>query len=340
MNKVNVTIKDIAAELNIAPSTVSRALKDHPDISPETKKLVNQLAEKWNYRPNPIALSLKGGSTNTLGVIVPEIVHYFFSTVISGIEDYANIKGYNVIVCQSKESYEGEVASLRTLINSRADGILVSIAKLSRNMEHFHELRRKDIPVVFFDRVCEEVESDKVTVDDEEGSYNAVKHMILEGRKRIVHLSGPPNLLIAKARIDGYIRALNEFRIPVSEENIVKCDVREEADWIIPSLLRRNPRPDAFFAVNDFTAAQTLKIVKKNGFTVPGDISIVGFTNGQLAGLTDPGLTSVDQHGYEMGQESARLLIERIKDPSRPYQRRVIRTELIIRGSTEAGNTN
>lgn len=340
MIKANVTIKDIAAELSIAPSTVSRALKDHPDISPETKKLVNNLAEKWNYRPNPIALSLKGGNTNTLGVVVPEIVHHFFSTVISGIEDYADSRGYNIIICQSKESYEGEVSSIRTLINSRVDGILISIAKLTRNMEHFHSLRRNNTPIVFFDRVCEEVESDKVTVDDEEGSYNAVKHLILEGRKRIVHLSGPPNLLIAKGRMDGYIRALNEFRIPVNEENIIKCDVREEAEWIIPSLLRRNPRPDAFFAVNDFTAAQTLKIVKMNGLRVPEDIAIVGFTNGQLAGLTDPGLTSVDQHGYEMGQESCRLMIERIKDPSRPYQKRVIRTNLIVRGSTEPGNTN
>jgi len=334
MNKGNVTIKDIARELKISPSTVSRALKDHPDISPETKKMVNSLAEKWHYMPNPIALSLKGGNTRIIGVVIPEIIHYFFSTVISGIEDYANLRGYNVMICQSKETYEGELKSIETLVNSHVDGILVSISKLTRNMEHFHELRNKRIPVVFFDRVCEEIESDRVIVDDEEGSYKAVKHLILEGRKRIIHLSGPPNLLIAKGRIEGYIRALNEFRIPVNEENIVKCDVKDEADWIIPSLLKRNPRPDAFFCVNDFTAAQTLKIVKKQGLLVPDDIAIVGFTNGSISDLTDPEMTTVDQHGYEMGKEAARLLIDRIKDKSIPYQTRVIPTELIIRGST------
>lgn len=334
MNKDNVTIKDIARELEIAPSTVSRALKDHPDISPETKKLVNELADRWNYRPNPIALSLKGGISRTLGVVVPEIIHYFFSSVISGIEDYSNEQDYNVMICQSNEEYEKEVKSIETLVNSRVDGILISLSKLTRSMEHFHQLKDRNIPLVFFDRVSEEVESDRVVVDDSEGAYMATRHLILEGRKRIVHLSGPPSLVITKGRIDGYIRALNEFQCAVAEENIVKCDQVQEAEWIVPSLMKRNPPPDAFFCVNDFTAAQTLNIVKKLGFKVPDDIAITGFTNGQLAGLTDPGLTTIDQHGYEMGREAARLMLERIKDRSRPYQTRVIKTDLVIRGSS------
>lgn len=334
MHKENVTIKDIARELEISPSTVSRALKDHPDISPETKKLVNNLADKWHYRPNPIALSLKGGKSRTLGVVVPEIVHYFFSSVISGIEDYANEQGYNVMICQSNEDYEKEVNSIQTLVNSRVDGILISLSKLSRNMEHFHQLKHRNIPIVFFDRVATEVESDRVVVDDAEGAYMATKHLILEGRKRIVHLSGPPNLLISKDRIDGYIRALNEFQCNVTEENIVKCDQIQEAEWIVPSLMKRTPPPDAFFCVNDFTAAQTLNIVKKLGYKVPGDVAIVGFTNGQLSSLTDPGLTTVDQHGYEMGREAALLLLDRIKDRSLPYRNRVIKTELVVRGSS------
>ncbi|MGM0667868.1 MAG: LacI family DNA-binding transcriptional regulator [Bacteroidota bacterium] len=337
MNKENVTIKDIARELQIAPSTVSRALKDHPDISPETKKLVNDLAGKWNYRPNPIALSLKGGMSRTLGIVVPQIIHYFFSSVISGIEDYADEHAYNVMICQSNEEYEKEVNSIQTLVNSRVDGILISLSKLTRNMEHFHQLRSRGVPLVFFDRVSDEIESDRVVVDDSEGAYMATKHLILEGRKRIVHLSGPPTLAITKGRIDGYIRALNEFQCSVSEENIVKCDQVQEAEWIVPSLLKRNPPPDAFFCVNDFTAAQTLNIVKKLGYKVPDDIAITGFTNGQLAGLTDPGLTTVDQHGYEMGREAARLMLERIKDRSRPYQTRVIKTDLVIRGSSVKG---
>lgn len=336
MNKGNVTIKDIARELQIAPSTVSRALKDHPDISPETKKLVNSLADKWNYRPNPIALSLKGGLSRTLGIVVPEIIHYFFSSVISGIEDYANEHDYNVMICQSNEEYEKEVKSIQTLVNSRVDGILISLSKLTRNMEHFHQLKEKNIPVVFFDRATDEIESDRVVVDDAEGAYMATKHLILEGRKRIVHLSGPPNLAITKGRIEGYIRALNEFQQSVTEENIVKCDQVKEAEWIVPSLMKRNPPPDAFFCVNDFTAAQALNIVKKLGFRVPHDVAIVGFTNGQLSGLTDPGLTTVDQHGYDMGREAARLMLDRIKDRKRPYQTRVIRTDLVIRGSSVA----
>ncbi|HCC71910.1 MAG TPA: LacI family transcriptional regulator [Bacteroidales bacterium] len=334
MNKDNVTIKDIARELQISPSTVSRALKDHPDISPETKKLVNNLADKWNYRPNPIALSLKGGASKTLGVVVPEIIHYFFSSVISGIEDHANENGYNIMICQSNEEYEKEVNSIQTLVNSRVDGILISISKLTRNTEHFHELKKKNIPLVFFDRISGEVESDMVIIDDSEGAYMATKHLILEGRKKIVHLSGPPNLIISKDRIEGYIRALNEFQYGVTEENIVKCDQVQEAEWIVPSIMKRTPPPDAFFCVNDFTAAQTLNIVKKLGFHVPDDVAIVGFTNGQLSRLTDPGLSTIDQHGYDMGIEAARLMLDRIRDRKRPYQKRVIKTELVIRGSS------
>jgi len=334
MNKENVTIKDIARELEISPSTVSRALKDHPDISPETKKLVHNLADKWNYKPNPIALSLKGGNSRTIGIVVPEIVHYFFSSVISGIEDYADEHGYNVMICQSNEDYEKEVNSIQTLVNSRVAGILISISKLTRNMEHFNQLKSRNIPLVFFDRISSEVESDRVVVDDAEGAYMATKHLILEGRKRIVHLSGPPNLVISKDRIEGYIRALNEFQCSVAEENIVKCDQVQEAEWIVPSLMKRTPPPDAFFCVNDFTAAQTLNLVKKLGFRVPEDVAIVGFTNGQLSRLTDPGLSTVDQHGYDMGREAARLLLDRIKDRNRPYQNRVIKTELVIRGSS------
>ena len=334
MNKENVTIKDIARELEISPSTVSRALKDHPDISPETKKLVHNLADKWNYRPNPIALSLKGGISRTLGIVVPEIVHYFFSSVISGIEDYADENAYNVMICQSNEDYEKEVNCIQTLVNSRVDGILISVSKLTRNMEHFHQLKNRNVPLVFFDRISSEVESDRVVVDDAEGAYMATKHLILEGRKRIVHLSGPPNLVISKDRIDGYIRALNEFQCSVTEENIVKCDQVQEAEWIVPSLMKRTPPPDAFFCVNDFTAAQTLNLVKKLGFRVPEDVAIVGFTNGQLSRLTDPGLSTVDQHGYDMGREAARLLLDRIKDRNRPFQNRVIKTELVVRGSS------
>ncbi|MCD4768547.1 MAG: LacI family transcriptional regulator [Bacteroidales bacterium] len=336
MNRGNITIKDIARELKISPSTVSRALNDHPDISPETKKTVNSLAEKWNYVPNPIALSLKGGSTKTIGIIIPEIIHYFFSTVVSGAEDYANEQGYNVMICQSNEKYENEIKSVQTLLNSRVDGILVSVSKRTRNMKHFHTIIKKGVPLVFFDRICNEIDTDRVIVDDIEGAYMAVKHLILEGRKNIIHLSGPPTLQISKDRIEGYIRALNEFSIQVNEDNIIKCDEIEEVDLIVPGILKKSHKFDAFFCVNDFTAAQAMKILKNHGLKIPDDIAIVGFTNGQLARLTDPGLTSVDQHGYEMGQESARLMIERIRDKNKPTQTMVIKTDLAVRNSSSA----
>ena len=335
MHKGQVTIKDIARELGISPSTVSKALKGHRDISPLTKKAVKELVEKWHYKPDPIALSLKGGLSKTIGVIVPEIVHYFFSTVISGIEDLANESGYHVMFCQSNESYEREVKAVETLLSSRVDGILVSIAKTTGNYEHLLRIREAGIPIVFFDRVCDEVESDRVVVDDEVGAYEAVKHLIETGCRNIIHLSGPQNLMIGRNRKEGYIRALSEYRIPVHEKNIIKCDTAEEAQIIVPSLLSRKKLPDGIFAVNDLTAAETMKIIKQHGLMVPKDISLVGFTSGMISDLTDPPLSSVEQHGYEIGKEAVMLLIARIERKGKtPFQTKIIKTKLVVKGSS------
>ena len=336
MSRENITIKDIARELGISPSTVSRALKDHPDISQVTRDAVNELAERWNYRPNPIALSLKSGSSKTIGVIIPDVVHYFFSTVISGIEDVVYQRDYNMILCQSNEMWEHEVKNIKTLLSSRVDGILASVAKTTDDFRHYRSITEKDIPLVFFDRAAEEIDTDSVVIDDETGAYKAVIHLLRTGKKRIVHLSGPPRLAIARNRLNGYLRALKEYRLTPADEDIVKCDDIESAERLIPSLLTRSPRPDAFFAVNDLTAAQTLMIIKKHGLRVPEDIAVVGFTNSQIATLTDPGLTSVDQKGFEMGQIAARLLIDRIENRRGPVQKKVITSELVIRGSSSA----
>jgi len=335
MNMGKVTIKDIARELGISPSTVSKALKGHKDISISTKKAVRELVDKWNYSPDPIALSLKSGLSKTIGVIVPDIVHYFFSTVISGIEDLAYASGYQVMICQSNESYEREVKAVNALLSGRVDGILVSMAKTTQNFEHLLKIREAGKPIVFFDRICEDIDSDRVIVDDEDGAYEAVKHLIIKGCKNIVHLSGPQNLLIGQGRKSGYIRALKEYKIPVDEANIIRCDTVEEARLIIPDLLSRKNKPDGIFAVNDLTAAESMKIIKQHGLRVPHDISIVGFTSGMISDLTDPPLTSVEQHGYEIGKEAVRLLIARIEDKAdMPYQTKVIRTELMVKGSS------
>lgn len=335
MQKGQVTIKDIARELGISPSTVSKALKGHPDISAVTKIAVRELVEKWNYKPDPIALSLKGGQSKTIGVIVPEIVHYFFSTVISGIEDLAYDSDYHVMFCQSNESYEREVKSVETLLSSRVGGILVSVSKSTYDFSHFRRIMENGIPLVFFDRVCEELDTDRVIVDDENGAYQAVSHLIGSGCRNIVHLSGPPNLQIGKGRLAGYSRALREKGMEVKEENIIRCDTAEEAQMIVPGLLKRKERPDGIFAVNDLTAARAMKIIKNHNLKIPQDIAIVGFTSGMISDITDPALSSVEQHGYEMGKEAVKLLISRIeKKEEGPGRTKIVKTELVVKGSS------
>jgi DNA-binding LacI/PurR family transcriptional regulator len=336
MDKGHVTIKDIARELGISPSTVSKALKGHPDISRSTKMAVRELVDKWNYKPDPIALSLKGGQSKIIGVIIPEIVHYFFSTVISGIEDFAYDSGYHVMFCQSNEAYEREVSAVQTLLSSRVDGILVSVAKVTRNYDHFLEITRKKIPLVFFDRICDEIETDRVIVDDEAGAYEAVNHLIRTGCRNIIHLSGPPEVNIGINRMKGFIQALKDNNMAVQDENIINCDTSGDAVKIIPDLLRRKTKPDGIFAVNDLTAAEAMKIIKQHGYKVPEDISIVGFTSGMISDLTDPPLTSVEQHGYVIGKEAVKLLIKRIESTNNPpFQTKIIKTRLVIKGSTK-----
>lgn len=333
--KGQVTIKDIARELGISPSTVSKALKGHPDIAAETKKAVKELVQKWHYKPDPIALSLKIGQSKTIGVIVPEIVHYFFSTVISGIEDEVYHTGYQVMFCQSNETFEREIRAVETLLSGRVDGILVSMAKTTFEFGHFRKILDDGVPLVFFDRVCEEIETDRVVVDDEKGAYDAVNHLINTGCRNIIHLAGPANLKIGKERKEGYIRAVAGAGLEVKQENIVRCDTAQDARLIVPGLLKRDPRPDGIFAVNDLTAAEAMKIIKTAGFKIPADISVVGFTSGMISDITDPPLTSVEQHGYNIGREAAKILIERIENraPDTPVTR-IIQTLLVIKGSS------
>ncbi len=344
MHKGQVTIKDIAKELGISPSTVSKALKGHHDISKTTKMSVKELADKWNYKPDQIALSLKSGLSKTIGVIVPEIVHYFFSTVISGIEDLAHDSGYHVMFCQSSELYEREVNAVDALLSTRVDGILISVSKNTSNFDHFRKIRENGLPLVFFDRICDEIDTDRVVVDDEIGAFEAVCHLIDIGCRNIVHLSGPAHLNIGKNRIDGYMRALREKNLPFDKNNIIRCDSMEAAVDIVPELLKRTQKPDGIFAVNDLTAAATMRIIKNMGYNIPEDIAVVGFTSGLISDITNPPLTSVEQHGYTVGKEAVRLLIDRIeKKQDLPFQTKIIRTELSVKGSslrikTEAGS--
>ncbi|MCE4566771.1 LacI family DNA-binding transcriptional regulator [Maribellus sp. CM-23] len=331
-----VTIKDIARELNISASTVSRALKNHPDISEETKRAVNELAQKLNYQPNAVALSLKQRRSHTIGVIIPEIVHYFFSSVISGIEDVAYDAGFNVIICQSNERYEREVANARTLLASRVDGVLVSVSKHTEDFQHLHNLQDNNIPLVFYDRVVPGLEADQVIIDDLDASYRATRHLIETGRKRIVHFAGPQKLLIGRQRKEGYIKALEEAGIKVDPSLIIEADSFEKARLAVMRLLNEKKEFDGVFATNDLTAIGAMQTIQKRGFKIPDEIAVVGFSDGRFSGITDPTLTSVDQHGYEMGTVATEMLLRRITSDNNdyPYETRVLNADLIVRGSS------
>lgn len=341
MKKDQVTIKDIARELGISPSTVSRALKDHPDISPETKKAVNRLADELNYQPNSIALSLRHSRTHTIGVIIPEIVHFFFSTVISGIEDIAYSAGYSVIISQSNESYEREVRDTRALFNNRVDGILISMSLETKDFSHFEMLHDRGIPIVFFDRKCEAFKCSTVLVDDFKGGYQATEHLIDQGFTRIAHLAGSMNLDITNERFRGYRTALEDHNLPYDPTLVITNNglTDEKIAMNITKELLDNLEqpPDAIFAHNDITALGAILAIQERGLRVPEDIGVVGFSNWQFTSLTHPTITTISQPGFEMGQEAARLLIKEIEakdDEVIEPVHTTFQTQLIVRKSS------
>jgi DNA-binding LacI/PurR family transcriptional regulator len=336
MNTHRITIKDIARELGVSISTVSRALKNHPDISPQTKKLVNDLVEKRKYKPNAIALSLRNRRTNIISVVIPEIVHHFFSSVISGIDEAAVSAGYNVMFFQSNENYDREVRSIQSILQSRADGVLISVAKGSKKFNHIKQLLDNKIPVVLFDRSIEEIDIDKVIVDDFDAAYSAVDYLIKTGCRRIAHYFGPQHLSISYLRKRGYISALEKNGLRVDDELIVPCDSYEGALKVTRMMMSHSKPPDAIFTVNDMTAVGTLNTLKSMGFKVPEDVSIVGFTDGLVSSVTDPLLTTVSQHGFEIGKKAAEILIRRILEQNenpKPITE-IVKTDLVIRNST------
>lgn len=336
MRSNQITIKDIARILGISPSTVSRALKDHPDINTDTKKSVNELASKLKYQPNAVALSLKNSRSNTIGIIIPEIVHYFFSSVISGIEDVASKKGYTVIICQSNESFAREVSNANALLSHRVDGILISISKETNSFDHFVNLQEGGIPLVFFDRIAPGIDADQIITDDIDASYNATRHLIENGRKRIAHFAGPQGLVIGRDRLQGYLNALTEAGLPIDNRLIIEADTFEKARNTVGEMLDAGIIPDGIFAVNDMTAIGAMQTIMKRGYKVPDDVSIVGFSDGYLSGVTDPHLSSVDQHGYEMGTTAAEMLFHRILSDEEEYvpEIKVLKADLIVRGSS------
>ena len=331
-----VSLSDIAKALGVSTSTVSRALKDHPDIGEATKDRVKAFAEMVKYRPNALALGLKYQKTNTIGIVVPEIVHHFFSSIISGVEDVAYSNGYQVMICQSNEDFRREEINLQALIDHRVDGMLMSISKSTVDYKHLKAAVESKIPIVFFDRFCREIKTDRVTTNDFEGARAICNHLIARGSRNILHLSAPQTLLIGAERQRGYIQALADNNLEVRNEFILDCDTPNKVKDLEALILNLAPHIDGIFAVNDFTAIEVMKLIKSKGFIVPGDIAIAGFGDDPIARISDPTLTTVEQNGYEIGKEAMRFLIKRLenKEEDLSPQIKVVNTILRKREST------
>ncbi len=336
-----VTIKDIAKALGLSTSTVSRALRDSYEISPETKKLVIEYADKISYRPNPIALSLKEKRSRSIGIIVCEIANSFFSQTINGIESIAYDNGYNVIIAQSHESYKQEVINVQYLASRSIDGLLVSVSSETKDLEHLRNLHDRGLPIVFFDRIVDEIDTHKVTVDNFKGAYEATEHLVKSGYKNIANLAGSEYLSITKERLSGYRQALedNGHRFdPIYTQHCLHGGmVYEEVETALENLLSLPKRPDAILGCADKLTTNCLRYFKKKKIKVPDDIALVGFSNLDLTDLLSPSLTVVRQPAFEMGQVSTELLIQLIesKRPVKDFEKRVLPPQLFIRESTD-----
>jgi len=335
-----VTIKDIARALGISTSTVSRALRDSYEISPETKQLVLDCAEKLNYRPNPIALSLKERRSRSIGVVVCEIANNFFSQVINGIESIAYDKGYNVIISQSRESYDREVIDLQYLASRSVDGLLISLSTETNDLSHLKALHAKGFPIVLFDRITDEINTHKVIVDNFKGGYEATEHLIRNGHKRIAVLTNSEFLSITQERVAGYKEALIANGQKVNENYIQHCFyggmLFEEIEDAVNKLFTQRNKPDAIFATSDKLTTGCMKTLKRRGLKVPDDVSVVGFSNTDIAELIDPPLTVVRQPAFEMGKDATELLLQLIesKRPIKEFEKRILTPELQIRESS------
>ena len=336
--KRKVTLKQIAKELDVSISTVSKSLRNSPEISEDTRQKVQAFAKLYNYRPNNIALSLKNKKTKTIGIIIPEIVHHFFATVISGIEQVANEHGYNVIVCLSDESFDKEVINMEMLATGSTDGYIMSLSKETQQKKDFHHIQEvinQGMPVVMFDRITNDVLCDKVIIDDQLAAYEAVDFLINKGFKKIALVTTVDYVSVGKLRTDGYLNALHDRDIPVDENLIIKIEDIENCASKIEALFQEN-KPDAIFAVNELFAVTSIKLATKMGIKIPEELSVIGFTDGIISQYSTPSITTVSQNGIKMGAKAAKMLIERLEmdEEDEQYSTEVIETHLVEREST------
>ncbi|MFK7926372.1 MAG: LacI family DNA-binding transcriptional regulator [Bacteroidia bacterium] len=343
MSKRQITLSDLAKELGISTATVSRALKDYPDISNKTKQRVLELAKKLNYRPNTMAAGLRKQESRIIGVIIPEIVNHFFSSVIKGIMQVAYDSDYRVMICQSDESYEKEVTDANALFNSRVDGLLVSLAHHTQSLDHFEEFINAGVPIVFFDKIPQHAsmaETSKVAVDDYQGAYQMVSHLISQGAKRIAHFRGPMMAYTSRNRYNGYIQAHKDHGLELDESLIFDTHniTMEEGRQFANEVMQNPTGCDAIFCITDTVAIGAIDALKANGVKVPEDIMVAGFSDWQVSAIIDPPLSSVAQPSLEMGKQAIALLLHEINAQKNnltvEYQFIELPTELKIRQSS------
>lgn len=337
MAKKRASITDLARQLNISVSTVSRALNGHTTISDATTKRVVELAKELGYQPNNMAAGLRRGRSMMLGVVVPHIDGNFFSQVVKGIEAAASKAGYHVLICQSNEDVVHERQNLETLMSAQVDGIMVSLSRTTREFKHFDKVRKRDIPLVFFDRILEGHDVSAVVLDDRAGGYRATKHLLDQGCRRIAHFGGPQHLNIYKHRRQGYEDALREHGLPIEEELLFICNMKME-DGIagMEHMLTLPQAPDAIFSASDFTIAGALQVLKSKDLRAPEDVALVGFSNELFSRLTEPMLTSIDQHCELMGRAATRLLLQIMEERDQHFAPRhiVLQPDLFMRASS------
>jgi LacI family transcriptional regulator len=342
--KRKVTLKQIAKELDVSISTVSKSLRDSSEISEDTRLKVQAFAKLYNYKPNNIALSLKNQRTKTIGIIIPEIVHHFFATVISGIEQIANENGYTVIVCLSNESFTKEVINMEMLANGSIDGFIISLSKETQFKGDFHhitEVMNQGMPVVMFDRITNEIYCDKVIIDDKHAAYDAMQMLIDKGKKKIALVTTEDYVSVGKLRTDGYTKALLDNDLLFDDKLIIKIEDIENCEIKIGKLIE-DKAIDAILAVNELFAVTIIKMASKKGLKVPEDLSVIAFTDGIISQYSTPTITTVSQNGIKMGQKAAKMLIERIEledydddeEHVQHYKTEIIETQLILREST------
>ena len=332
-----ITIYDIAKALNISPATVSRGLKDHPGIRKDTKKKIHNAAQKMGYQQNTFASNLRRKNSNTIGVIVPRLDSYFMSSVIAGMEKVANGAGYNLIISQSQESSKKEIESTKTMFNSRVDGLLISLSAETKNFDHFDIIFKRHLPLIFFDRVAELPLCTSIVINNERAGYDATAHLIGQGCKKIVLITGSLNRNVYADRLKGYKHALSENQLPFDQSLIFTNNLSDKAGAeVAKDILKMSNLPDGIFASNDTSAVACIRELKQAGIKIPQDIAVVGFNNDPIARVIEPNLTTIHYPGEEMGELAAITLINGLKNLSsgNHLNTMVIRHELIIRQSS------